>query len=98
MDDYIGRQTAEDALGNAIPSLTTPDGAGEYDHEIQIAAEAFVDAMQIIHDLPAADVVEPICCQNCIYAERPGKANPGCKKHYGLGEWNDYCSRGQGKE
>ena len=56
MADLIDRQAAIDALANAIPSLTTPDGCGEFDHEIQIADEAFVDAMQTIHDMPSADV------------------------------------------
>ena len=56
MSDLIYRQAAIDALANAMPSLTTPDGCGEFDHEIQIADEAFVDAMQIIHDTPSADV------------------------------------------
>lgn len=37
--DTVSRQAVLDALAQAIPSLTTPDGAGEYDHEIQIAAE-----------------------------------------------------------
>ena len=36
-----------------------------------------------------------VMCQNCKYAERPGHQNPGCKKDIGLGEWNDYCSRGE---
>lgn len=51
--ESIYKQDAIDALAKAIPSLTTPDGCGEFDHEIQIAAEAFVDAMQIINDLPS---------------------------------------------
>lgn len=60
IDVYIYKQTAIDALAKAMPSLTTPDGCGEFDHDIQIADEAFVDSMQIIHDLPSADVVEVV--------------------------------------
>lgn len=36
-----------------MPSLTTPDGCGEFDHDIQITDEAFVDCMQIINNLPS---------------------------------------------
>jgi len=53
----IDRQAAIDALAKAMPSLTTPDGCGEFDHDIQIADEAFVDSMRIINGLPSADVV-----------------------------------------
>lgn len=52
--DVISRQDAIDAVGKAMPQLTTPDGCGEFDHEIQIAAEAFSDCMKIINDLPSA--------------------------------------------
>lgn len=54
MNDLICRQDAIDALAKAMPSLTTPDGCGEFDHDIQITEEAFVDCMQIINELPAA--------------------------------------------
>ena len=54
MNDLISRQAAIEALSKAIPSLTTPDGTGQFDHEIQVAAEALVDAMQIIQDVPSA--------------------------------------------
>jgi len=57
MNDLISRQDAIDALAKAMPSLTTPDGSGEFDRDIQITDEAFVDAMQIIHDLPSAERV-----------------------------------------
>lgn len=50
--DLISRQAALNALKEALPSLSTPDGAGPYDHEIHVACETFVDAMQIINDLP----------------------------------------------
>jgi hypothetical protein len=52
--DLISRQAAIDAVGKAMPQLTTPDGCGEFDHEIQIADEAFSDCMKIINDLPSA--------------------------------------------
>lgn len=53
-NDLISRQAAIEALAKEMPSLTTPDGTGQFDHDIQIADEAFVDAMQIINDLPSA--------------------------------------------
>lgn len=45
MEDLISRQAAIDALGKAIPCLTTPDGSGQFDHEIYMVQEAFVDAI-----------------------------------------------------
>ena len=53
--DIIYRQDAIDALAKEMPSLTTPDGSGEFDHDIQITDEAFVDCMQIINELPSAE-------------------------------------------
>ena len=54
MSDLISRQAAIDALAKNMPSLTTPDGCGEFDHDIQVTDEAYVDCMQIIHELPSA--------------------------------------------
>ena len=54
MNDLISRQAAIDAIAKEMPSLTTPDGCGEFDHDIQITDEAFVDCMQIINELPSA--------------------------------------------
>lgn len=54
MDDTIYRQAAIDALAKAMPSLTTPDGRGQFDHDIHVTDEAYVDCMQIIHELPSA--------------------------------------------
>jgi len=57
MVDYISRQAAIDALAKNMPTPVTPDGAGEFDHEIHIADEAFADAIRIIESIkPAADV------------------------------------------
>ena len=52
--DTISRRAAIDALAEAMPSLTTPDGCGQFDHDIQVTDEAYVDCMRIIHDLPSA--------------------------------------------
>lgn len=54
-DDTISRRAAIDALAKAMPSLTTPDGCGQFDHDIYITQETFVDSMQIIADLPSSE-------------------------------------------
>lgn len=54
MSNLIDRQAAIDALAENMPSLTTPDGCGQFDHDIQVTDEAYVDCMQIIHELPSA--------------------------------------------
>lgn len=55
MQDLISRQATIDALAKNMPSLTTPDGTGQFDHDIQVTDEAYVDCMQIIHELPSAE-------------------------------------------
>ena len=56
-NDYIRKRDAVDALAKTMPTPATPDGAGEFDHEIHIADEAFADAIRIIESLEPADVV-----------------------------------------
>lgn len=56
-EKYIRIQDAVDALAKTMPTPATPDGAGEFDHEIHIADEAFADAIRIIESLKPADVV-----------------------------------------
>lgn len=67
MSDLIRRDDAIDALSKAMPSLTTPDGCGQFDREIYVAQETFVDAMQIIHDMPSAEPEQKLdeCCTDC---------------------------------
>lgn len=60
MDDLISRKKAIDALAKAMPKLTTPDGCGPFDHEINIACEAFFDCMSIIDELQPAAQPEPL--------------------------------------
>ena len=74
--DTISRQAALNALADAMPSLTTPDGCGQFDHDIQVTDEAYVDCMRIVHDLPSAQPgcedavprtsVEYICRKNTV--------------------------------
>ena len=56
-NDYIRREDAVDALAKTMPTPTTPDGVGDFDHEIHIADEAFADAIRIIESIEPADVV-----------------------------------------
>jgi len=65
MNDYISRQAAIDALAKTMPTPVTPDGAGEFDHEIHIADEAFADAIRIIESLEPADVAPVVRCKDC---------------------------------
>ncbi len=74
MTDLISRQAAIEALSMNMPELTTPDGCGQFDHEIQIADEAFVDCMRIINDLPSVEFVQH------------GKWEPCCEWHGANGE------------
>ena len=78
--ELIDKQVAIDALANAIPSLTTPDGCGEFDHDRQIAAETFVDAMQIIHDLLAVEAEPVRQTAEWIYGEKDGADGWYCSK------------------
>ena len=59
-DELISKKAAIDALAKEMPSLTTPDGSGEFDHDIQITDEAFVDCMQIINGLPSTQRWIPV--------------------------------------
>ena len=56
-EKYIRIHDAVDALAKTMPTPATPDGAGEFDHEIHIADEAFADAIRIIESLEPADVI-----------------------------------------
>lgn len=51
--DWISRQDAIDAVMKLAPSLTTPDGCGEFDVEIIKAQELFFDIGQVLNDLPS---------------------------------------------
>ena len=52
--DTIYRQAAIDAVMEFMPSLTTPDGSGQFDREIFEAQEMFVDIGQALNELPSA--------------------------------------------
>jgi len=56
-DEYIRREDVVDALAKTMPTPATPDGVGDFDHEIHIADKAFADAIRIIESIEPADVV-----------------------------------------
>lgn len=52
--DLISRQDAIDTVMGFMPSLTTPDGCGQFDREIFEAQAMFVDIGQALNKLPFA--------------------------------------------
>ena len=52
--DAIDRKAAIDAVMEFMPSLTTPDGSGQFDREIFEAQEMFIDIGQALNELPSA--------------------------------------------
>ena len=61
-DDLISRDQTVKTLAEMMPRLSTPDGAGPYDHEIQVAQEAYVDIIEAINKMPAARM-----CDTCRF-------------------------------
>ena len=98
-DDYIRREDAVDALAKTMPTPATPDGAGEFDHEIHIADEAFADAIRIIESLEPADVVPVVRCRDCKHWQTDW--NPSIPdRHYcavmdSMMKADDFCSYGE---
>ena len=101
MDEYIRREDAVNALAKTMPTPATPDGAGEFDHEIHIADEAFADAIRIIESLEPADVVPVVRCRDCKHLDVKTAGWGICKDANGCGRLcgpNDFCSSGVRKE
>ena len=94
MDEYIRREDAVNALAKTMPTPATPDGAGEFDHEIHIADEAFADAIRIIESLEPADVVQVIRCDDCVYYG----SRRWCELHSSVFDDNAFCSYGERRE
>ena len=90
-DEYIRREDAVNALAKTMPTPATPDGAGEFDHEIHIADEAFADAIRIIESLEPADVVPVVRCDNCKYYG----SRRWCELHSSVFDDNAFCSYGE---
>ena len=94
MDEYIRREDAVNALAKTMPTPATPDGAGEFDHEIHIADEAFADAIRIIESLEPADVVPVVRCDDCVYYG----SRRWCELHSSVFDDNAFCSYGERRE
>ena len=96
-DEYIRREDAVNALAKTMPTPATPDGAGEFDHEIHIADEAFADAIRIIESIEPADVVPVVRCRDCKFRENDdfctGRGFP-----YQLVPDDGFCDKGERKE
>ena len=100
-DEYIRKQDAIEALTKTMPTPATPDGVGEFDHEIHIADEAFADAIRIIESLEPADVVPVVRCRDCKHLDVKTAGWGICKDANGCGRLcgpNDFCSSGVRKE
>lgn len=93
-EKYIRIQDAVDALAKTMPTPATPDGAGEFDHEIHIADEAFADAIRIIESLEPADVAPVVRCKECKFRENDdfctGRGFP-----YQLVPDDGFCDKGK---
>ena len=91
--DLISRQAAIDAVMEFMPSLTTPDGTGEFDAEIFAAQEMFVDIGQALSNLPSVQP-ELIRCKDCKHYEFDKMNEDYCcmKWGYNFPEQNDFCS------
>ena len=68
MAEYIERDIAKNAIGAIMPSMSTLDGRGEYDHLVLAAQEMCVDAITAIREIPAADVA-PVVHGKWVYGE-----------------------------
>ena len=71
MAEYIERDIAKNAIGAIMPSMSTLDGRGEYDHLVLAAQEMCVDAITAIREIPAADVAPVVHSrwEECDYVE-----------------------------
>ena len=61
-DDLISRDQTLKTIAEMMPSLSTPDGTGPYDHEIQVGQETYVDIIEAINKMPAVRM-----CDTCRF-------------------------------
>ena len=68
-NDTISRQAAIDALAESMPRMSTPDGSGDFDRDINIVCETIVDDIETIKKLPYAQPkIKPIEYRDCANA------------------------------
>ena len=90
MDDLISRQAAIDAVMEFMPSLTTPDGCGQFDGEIFEAQEMFVDIGQALNDLPSAQPMRKKGKWKRVSLDRYKHISNYAYKCTACGEWQTY--------
>ena len=66
-DECVKRQPLEAAIAELMPSLLSPDGSHPADEAIYAAQEMCVDAMQVVHEFPKADVAKLDIAQRIVY-------------------------------
>ena len=89
--DLISRQAAIDAVMEFMPSLTTPDGSGQFDREIFEAQEMFVDIGQALNELPSAQPEVLTCGEGELSAQSDIVRCEDCR-HWKQETFNDgYC-------
>lgn len=102
----IDKETAIDTVMKFMPSLLTPDGSGEFDHEIYLAQEMFVDIGQALNALPSAIVRCEECKHLEVYEHPDGRRKEKKVIIYGCGLADGYvpcchadgfCSEGEPK-
>jgi hypothetical protein len=82
MSEYIEREAAEKIIASITPSMSSPDGCSENDHLVFAAQEMCADVIQVIHNLPNADVA-PV---------RHGRWERYHEADVGWDEWGVRCS------
>lgn len=92
-EDLISRQAAIDAI---YACYIGGEEAVDKARANNLYAEGIDEAVRAVEELPPAQP-EIICCQDCRYGE--GKAhNVRCTKWYGMGGYDDFCSRADRRE
>ena len=87
-NDYISREDAKDALQEKVFHNLTDE---------------FYGAMQVLDELPPADVVQVVRCKDCKWAtkstELPGWYMCKCEEAFDYyAKPDDFCSYGERKE
>jgi len=103
MDDLISRQAAIDAIANCT-NCGTPDELRKYvdKHSLENGwTGGVLDAMEAVEDIPAADVVPVVRCEDCKYHSFDAEyGNYWCNLTSGSRkiERFDFCSYGERKK
>ena len=99
--EYIEREALKEDLKESYDRLRAIYDSLTYDEDKQICAgqlTTFTEAILRVKDIPAADVVPVVRCQNCMYwTKMKDSAQGRCALfcHYPTGGW--YCANGERK-